>query len=129
MKDLSLIVKRLQNFLDLLILLLLLFCCFLTSSSTTRLSRQRVPRLTSDNFTSEMSHSSHTESELGDHEFCLSRSLLLTPTKPVGNGSPVFVCFCFLLSSSIPRLYRKRVPRLASNNFTCCHTRDRVGRP
>ena len=41
-----------------------------------------------------------------------------------------FVClFRFLTSSSITRLYRVRVPRLTSDNFTCCHTRDRVGRP
>ena len=41
-----------------------------------------------------------------------------------------FVClFGFLTSSSITRLYRGRVPKLASDNFTCCHTRDRVGRP
>ena len=25
-----------------------------------------------------------------------------------------------------PWLYRGRVPRLTSNNFTCCHTRDRA---
>ena len=40
-----------------------------TSSSATRLSRGRVPRLTSDNFTC-----CHTETERGDHDFCLSRS-------------------------------------------------------
>ena len=33
------------------------------------------------------------------------------------------------MSSSVTRLYRKRVPRLTSDNFTCCHTRDREGRP
>ena len=27
------------------------------------------------------------------------------------------------------RLDRGRVPRLTSDNFTCCHTRDRAGRP
>ena len=42
---------------------------FFTSSSTTRLCRGRVPRLTSDNFTC-----CHTETERGDHDFCLSRT-------------------------------------------------------
>ena len=38
----------------------------------------------------------------------------------------LFVClFAFLTSSSTTRLYRGRVPRLTSDNFTCCHTRDR----
>ena len=41
-----------------------------------------------------------------------------------------FVCLVgFLTSSSTTRLYRGRVPRLTSDNFTCCHTRDRAGRP
>ena len=43
---------------------------FLTSSSTTRLYRGRVPRLTSDNFLRAAAH----ETELGDHDSCLSRS-------------------------------------------------------
>ena len=42
---------------------------FLTSSSTTRLFRGRVSRLTPDNFTC-----CHTETERGDHDFCLSPS-------------------------------------------------------
>ena len=29
-------------------------------------------------------------------------------------------------SSSKTRLYRKRVPRLTSDNYTCCHTQDRA---
>ena len=42
--------------------------------------------------------------------------------------SQLFVClFGFLTSSSSTRLYRGRVPRLTSDNFTCCHTRDRAG--
>ena len=42
----------------------------------------------------------------------------------------MFVClFGFLPSSSITRLYRGRVPRLTFDNFTCCHTRVRAGRP
>ena len=39
---------------------------FLTSSSATRLSRQRVPRLTFNNF-----KCCHTETEWGDHDFSL----------------------------------------------------------
>ena len=35
----------------------------------------------------------------------------------------------FLTSSSISRLYHGWVSRLASDNFTCCHTRDRARRP
>ena len=35
----------------------------------------------------------------------------------------------FLTSSSTTWLYRGRIPRLTSDNFTCCHTRDRAGRP
>ena len=35
----------------------------------------------------------------------------------------------FLTSSPTTRLYRGRVPRLTTDNFTCCHTRDRAGRP
>ena len=35
----------------------------------------------------------------------------------------------FWTSSSATRLYRGRVPTLTSGNFTCCHTRDRAGRP
>ena len=37
-----------------------------------------------------------------------------------------FGLFGFLTSSSTTRLYRGRVPRLTSHNFTCCHTRDRA---
>ena len=43
--------------------------CFLTSSSATRLSRGRVTRLTSDNFTS-----CYTTTARWDHDFCLSLS-------------------------------------------------------
>ena len=35
----------------------------------------------------------------------------------------------FLASSSTTRLPRGRIPRLTSDNYKCCHTRDRVGRP
>ena len=35
----------------------------------------------------------------------------------------------FLTSSSTTRLYRGRIQRLTSDNFMCCHTRDRAGRP
>ena len=35
----------------------------------------------------------------------------------------------FLTSLSSTGLYVGRVPRLTSDIFTCCHTRDRVGRP
>ena len=35
--------------------------------------------------------------------------------------------FEFLASPSTARLYRGRVPRLMSDSFTRCHTRDRVG--
>ena len=35
----------------------------------------------------------------------------------------------FVTSSSTTRLYRGRVPRLTSDNFTCFHLRDRTGRP
>ena len=38
-----------------------------------------------------------------------------------------FVMFNFLTSSSTTGLYRGRVPRLTSDNFTCCHTADRAG--
>ena len=48
-------------------------------SSATRLSCRRIPRLTSDIFTS-----CHTESERGGYGFCPSRSLTLT--KPVGSN-------------------------------------------
>ena len=41
----------------------------------------------------------------------------------------VLFCFGFLTSSSITMLYRGQVPRLTSDNFTCSHTRDSVGRP
>ena len=34
----------------------------------------------------------------------------------------------FLMSSSETTLYRGGIKRQSSNNFTCCHTRDRVGR-
>ena len=33
--------------------------------------------------------------------------------------------FSFLTSSSITRLYRGLVPRLMSDNFTCCQDRER----
>ena len=47
---------------------------------------------------------------------------------PRSRGLGRFVCLVgFLTSSSTTRLYRGRVPKLASDNFTCCHTRDRVG--
>ena len=40
----------------------------------------------------------------------------------------LFVClFGFFTSSSATSLYRGRVPRLTSDNFTCCHTQDRAG--
>ena len=35
----------------------------------------------------------------------------------------------FLTSSSATSVYHGRVPRLTSDNFSCCHTRDRAGRP
>ena len=42
----------------------------------------------------------------------------------------LFVCLVsFWPSSSTTRLYLGQVSRLASDNFTCCHTRDRAGRP
>ena len=44
---------------------------------------QTVPRLTSDNFTCR-----HTETERGDHEFCLSRSHYSDSTKPIGSRRP-----------------------------------------
>ena len=56
---------------------------FLTSTSASRLSRGRVPRLVSDNFTC-----CHTERARGGggggggHDFCLNRS----PTQRVGSG-------------------------------------------
>ena len=53
----------------------LVLCDFSTSSSATRLSRGRVPRLTSDNFTC-----CHPETEWKEHDFCLSRSY--TDTNP-----------------------------------------------
>ena len=41
----------------------------------------------------------------------------------------IFLClFAFLTSSSATRLCRGRVPRLTSDNLTCCHTQDRAGR-
>ena len=42
----------------------------------------------------------------------------------------LLVCLVgFLTSSTTTKLYRGRVPRLTSDNFTCCHTRDRARRP
>ena len=42
----------------------------------------------------------------------------------------LFVCmFGFVRSLPPTRLYHRRVSRLTSDNFTCCHTRDRAGRP
>ena len=38
--------------------------------------------------------------------------------------SACFFLFGFLTSSSTTRVYRGRVQRLTSDNFTCCHTRD-----
>ena len=35
----------------------------------------------------------------------------------------------FFTSWSATRLFRERVPRLTSDNFTCCHTRDKAWRP
>ena len=41
-----------------------------------------------------------------------------------------FICLVgFLTSSSRTRLYHRRVPRLMSHNFMCCHTQDRADRP
>ena len=38
----------------------------------------------------------------------------------------LFVCLVgFLTPSSKTRLYRGLVPGLTTDNFTCCHTRDR----
>ena len=45
----------------------------------------------------------------------------------------VFVClvclFAFLTSSSTTKLYSGWIPSLTSDNFMCCHTRDRAERP
>ena len=94
---------------------------FFTSSSVTRLNLARVPRLTSDNCTC-----CHTDSERGDHDFCLSRShygRVSTKTETTRPGpfivgsfpfcvSTYLVClFGFLTSSSTTRLYRGRAPR------------------
>ena len=46
------------------------FVCFLTSSSTTRLYRGRAPRQERLTILRAATH----ETELGDHDFCLSRS-------------------------------------------------------
>ena len=51
-------------------------------STATRLSLERVPTQTSEIFTC-----CYTETERGDHDFCLFLdSYILTPTQPVGNG-------------------------------------------
>ena len=63
------------------------FCLvgFLTSSSTTRLYRGRAPRQERLTILRAATH----ETELGDHDFCLSRSMIIqTPTQPVGSGRP-----------------------------------------
>ena len=54
--------------------------------------------------------------------------------KPFWRRHHSFVCLFgwlvgFLTSLSATRLYRRRVPRLTPDNFTCCHTRERAGRP
>ena len=67
--------------------------------------------------------------------FFFQRSVLIVFIKPFsiktyGEITYLFVClFGLITSSSTTRLYRGRVPRLTSSNFTCCHTRDRAGRP
>ena len=64
-----------------------LFVClfgFLTSSSTTRLYRGRAPKQERLTILRAATH----ETELGDHDFCLSRSHYTTPTQPVGSGRP-----------------------------------------
>ena len=38
----------------------------------------------------------------------------------------LFIFFTYL---STTRLYRGQIPRLTSDNFSCCHTRDRAERP
>ena len=46
--------------------------------------------------------------------------------------NPIFSLVClsgFLTSSLTTRQYRGRAPRLTSDNFRCCHTRGRTGRP
>ena len=56
----------------------------------------------------------------------------VTRTEIIGSNysDEELVClFGFLTSSSATRLYRGGVSRLTSDNFTCCHTRDRAGRP
>ena len=53
-----------------------------------------------------------------------------TDVKEVWQNVCLFVCwFDFLMPLSITRLYRGRVPRLTSDNFTCCHIRDRAEKP
>ena len=41
----------------------------------------------------------------------------------------LFCLFGFFTSSSATRLYHQQVPRLTSDNFMCCHTRDGAERP
>ena len=58
-----------------------------------------------------------------------------SPSFPLHEQSVcTFVCLFvwlvgFLTSSSTTRLYHGRGPRLTSDNFMCCHTRGRAGRP
>ena len=49
---------------------------------------------------------------------------------PGPNFTPRFVCLVgFLTSSLTTRLYHERVPRMTYDNYKCCYTPDRAGRP
>ena len=57
--------------------------------------------------------------------FYLGASKTTSVNQPMGSKLlSLLLCFVFLWSSSSTRLYCG----LTSDNFTCCHTRDRAGR-
>ena len=66
------------------------------------------------------------------HVYMVTCRSLGYDTSSDANEKKMFVWLVgFLTPLSATRLYRGRVPRLTSDNFTCtcCHTRDKAGRP
>ena len=70
-----------------------------SSSSAARLSRGRVPRLTSDSF-----KCGHTETEWGDQDFCLNRSLYTDMDPKHSHTHSLRLSFSISLSLSLTEL-------------------------
>ena len=65
----------------------------------------------------------------GRQEWWLGKQPPYTDSLTLSGGTKHVCLVGFLTSSSAAKLYGGQVPWLTSDNFTCCRTQDRPGRP